>query len=156
MSSKSTVLLAAFVLAALLVQACKGGSSRLARTAAEIRNRVAEVDRAIAERTPARPNLDEICLRVGNLHQTARYELEENLADERTVPAEARRIADRLIQDAKSLPSFCGDDEKATQDPGYEAVARGDVAAVQKELANIAERATQLEQLVLGAGKHVE
>ncbi len=149
-SWRRAALAAALVAATPLAHAAQGRGGRVARIAAEMRNEVTAVDQAIAERTPTRPNLDEICLRVGDLHQTARHELEETLADEPAQPREARRLAEQLIADGKSLPSFCGDIEKAKQDPGPEAVPRGDIEALRKELACIADRARQLARAVGG------
>jgi hypothetical protein len=97
---------------------------------------VAAVNEAIAERTPRDNNMHEICFRVGNLYTTLRYELEEISGDQPSKEIKA------LISDGKSLPIFCGDAEKAKDDPGYEAVPSGDVARLKVELANIERLAT--------------
>src|SRR5438876_10224138 len=93
--------------------------TRMAEVVAEIHRDVAAVNEAIAERTPSDNNLHEICFRVGNLYTTLRHELEEISGDHPSKEAKA------LIADGKSLPSFCGDKEKAKDDPGYEAVPSG-------------------------------
>ena len=112
--------------------------ARMAEVTAEIHHEVAAVNEAIAERTPRDKNMHEICFRVGNLYTTLRYELEEVSGDQRSKEVKA------LIADGKSLPSFCGDKEKARDDPGYEAVPPGDIARLKVELANIDRRATAL------------
>jgi hypothetical protein len=112
--------------------------TRITGVEAEIHREVAAVNEAIAERTPSDHNLHEICFRVGSLYTTLRYELEEITGDQPSKEAKA------LIADGKSLPSFCGDKEKAKDDPGYQAVPSGDVARLKVELANIERRATAL------------
>jgi len=112
--------------------------ARMVEVEAEIHREVAAVNEAIAERTPSDSDTHEICFRVGNLYTTLRYELEEISGDQPSKEAKA------LIADGKSLPSFCGDREKAKDDPGYEAVPSGDVARLKVELANIERRATGL------------
>lgn len=112
--------------------------TRMAEVEAEIHREVAAVNEAIAERTPSDNNIHEVCFRVGNLYTTLRYELEEISGDQPSKEAKA------LIADGKSLPSFCGDKEKAKEDPGYEAVPSGDFARLKVELANIERRATAL------------
>ncbi len=112
--------------------------ARIAEVTAEITREVAAVHEAIAERTPQDKNMHEICFRVGSLYTTLRYELEEITGDQRSKAVKA------LIADGKSLPSFCGDKEKARDDPGYEAVPLGDIARLEVELANIDRRATAL------------
>jgi hypothetical protein len=123
---------------------CLGGAAtaspnqRMAGVAAEIHREVAAVQEAISESTSQDKNLNEICFRVGNLYTTLRYELEEIAGDQ---PAKEVKA---LIADGKSLPSFCGDKEKAKADPGYEAVPRGDIARLKVELGNVDRRAAVL------------
>ena len=147
-SWKLATLAVALVVVAPLAHADQGTGSRIATITAEMHDEVEAVNQAIAERTADRPNLDEICFRVGNLYQTARHELEESLAEQPALASEATRLAEQLVVDGKSLPSFCGDVEKATQDPGHEAVPRGDIEALRKALMSIAGRAAQLEQAI--------
>jgi len=105
---------------------------------AEIQREVSAIREAIAESTSQDKNLSEICFRVGNLYTTLRYELEEITGEHPTKDVKA------LIADGKSLPSFCGDKEKATADPGYEAVPQHDLERLKVELGNIDRRAAAL------------
>ena len=113
-------------------------SSRMAEVTAEIHREVTAVNEALAESTPQDRNLNEICFRVGNLYTTLRYELEELAGTHQSKEVKA------LIADAKSLPTFCADNEKSKADPGYEAVPAGDIARLKVEVANIDRRASAL------------
>jgi hypothetical protein len=123
---------------------CLGGAAtaspnqRMTGVAAEIHREVAAIREAISESTAQDKNLNEICFRVGNLYTTLRYELEEIAGNQ---PAKEVKA---LIADGKSLPSFCGDKEKAKADPGYETVPAEDIARLKVELANIDRRAALL------------
>ena len=112
--------------------------ARMADVTAEIRREVIAVNQALAESTPQDRNLNEICFRVGSLYTTLRYELEE------LAGVHPSKDVEVLIADGKSLPSFCGDKEKAKADPGYEVVPAGDVARLHLELVNIDRRASAL------------
>jgi hypothetical protein len=107
--------------------------SRLRAVATEIRGLIADVREATAEATDRDQNLQEICFRIGNLYQSARYELQEVTGDK----AKAHPAVRELIADSKSLPSFCGDKEKTRVDAGYEQVPKGDLARLEKELAKL-------------------
>ena len=120
------------------VAAAAAPTARMAEVTAEIHREVAAVNEALAESTPQDKNMSEICFRVGNLYTTLRYELEEIAGEQ---PAKAVKA---LIADGRSLPSFCGDKEKAKADPGYEAVPPGDIARLETELGNIERRASAL------------
>lgn len=135
-------LILAALLGAAAPAATSGPDSRLRYIAKEIRGLIADVRQATAEATKANKNLNEICFRVGNLYQSSRHELEEALA----AGAKADPLATELIADAKSLPSFCGDKERTKADPGYEQVPRGDIARLEKELANMDRRAKALAE----------
>jgi hypothetical protein len=122
--------------------AVAGPEPRLREIAKDIRGLIADVRQATAEATKQDKNLIEICFRVGNLYQSARRELEEAGGAKPT----ADPLAAELIADAKSLPSFCGDKERTKADPGYEQVPRGDLARLEKELANMDRRAKALAE----------
>jgi hypothetical protein len=115
---------------------------RLREIAKEIRGLISDVRQATAEASKANKNLNEICFRVGNLYQSARRELEEAVG----ATGKADPLVAELIADAKSLPSFCGDKEKTKADAGYEQVPRGDIARLEKELANMDRRAKALAE----------
>ena len=87
---------------------------------------------------------DQVCFRVGNLYQSARHELEEVAAAERKMSKQAKQVVNEIVKDGKSLPSFCGDDEVVKADPGYEQVPKGDLARLEKELANMERRTREL------------
>jgi len=55
---------------------------------------------------------------------------------------QAPKSVRELVADSKTLPSFCGDKEKTTHDPGSRAVPAGDVDRLKTELANIDHHAT--------------
>lgn len=113
--------------------------------AAESHKVVGEIREAIREITPQRDNMHEICFRTGNLYQVLRHELEENGTQARLTPKQ-KVLVNQLIADAKSLPSFCGDKEKAARDPGYEAIPEGDINELQRELTIIDARSQQLQK----------
>lgn len=114
--------------------------SRLGAVAKEIRGLIGDVREATAEATDHDKNLQEICFRIGNLYQSARYELQEIVDSKpKTHPA-----VTELIADSKSLPSFCSDTKKTKADGGHEHVPKGDLPRLEKELANMDGRAKLL------------
>jgi hypothetical protein len=117
------------------------------RAANEIRKTIADVREAISEVTPERSNIDEICFRVGSLYLASGHELEEIAATHADGSPRADQLITELLKDSRSLPSFCGDLEKTKNDRGYEHVKKGDVADLNRELANMDRRARELAGL---------
>jgi hypothetical protein len=130
------------LLSATPTAAAGAPNARLREIAKEIRGLVSDVREAAAEATKTDANLPEICFRVGNLYQSSRHELEEALEDK----PKSDPLVKELIADGRSLPSFCGDKEKVAADPGYEQVPKGDLARLEKELANMDRRAKALAE----------
>ena len=122
----------------------QGSNVGVADVAQEIRKEISDIHEAIGEITPQRSNREEICFRIGILYMTARHELEEVVAGQKDLPAQAKKLSAELIKDSRSLPSFCEDKEKVSADPGYEQVKHGDVADLKRELANMDRRAKAL------------
>lgn len=118
--------------------------SSIGAVAGEIRGAIADIQEALAEITPGRTNLEEICFRVGNLYRTTRHELEEAAARQQDASGTTKQVVAELIWDGRSLPSFCDDREKVKQDPGYEQVKKGDVVDLKRELRNMDRRAKSL------------
>ncbi len=118
-------------------------ANKVQEIAKETSELISEVREAVKEASPRHNNANEICFRVGSLYQTLRHELDEARMEMNLSPKQ-KKLANQLIADAKSLPSFCGDKEKATNDPGYESVPEGDLSDLQRELTNIDARARQL------------
>jgi hypothetical protein len=107
---------------------------RLLSVLAAIRRDVSAVREATAESNSADKNLSEICFRVGILYTA----LQELAAFEGPRSKSVRE----LVGASKSLPSFCGDKERASHDPAPEAVPAGDLGRLSAELAHIDHRAT--------------
>ncbi len=118
--------------------------SALIDVAREIRGEIVDVNEALAEVTPKRSNLEEICFRVGSLYLTTRHELEEVAAQHKGGSAQTKQLVAELLKDSRSLPSFCNDKEKVNKEPGYEQVKEGDLADLKRELKNMDRRAEGL------------
>lgn len=116
----------------------------VAGVAREIRAEIGGIRQALAEVTPHKGNSEEICFRVGGLYLTARHELEEVAASEKSLSPRAKQLVGELLKDGRSLPSFCGDKETVKSDPGYEQVPHSDLDDLKRELANMDRRASDL------------
>jgi hypothetical protein len=108
---------------------------RLTSVLTAIRRDVSAVREATAESNSVDKNLSEICFRVGILYATL-----QELAP-LAGPRSPKSVRD-LVADTKTLPTFCGDKEKASHDPGSEAVPAGDLGRLETELAKIDHHAT--------------